>query len=103
MKGWLQKELRKLLSQRLWLLQLFPILTAVKNTLVVNHAGVIDLLSSSMGQYKRYGCTRMKVKVVNEVSFFYVILSLVLLLDGKCILSEWRHKKSSAMLDIRRH
>ncbi|CAI5443967.1 unnamed protein product [Caenorhabditis angaria] len=40
---------------------------AITQRLVINHEGVISLLSAAMSQYKRYNCIRMQKKVMLEM------------------------------------
>ncbi|CZR14503.1 Trafficking protein particle complex subunit 11 domain-containing protein [Caenorhabditis elegans] len=42
--------------------------TAIIQRLVVNHEGVISLLSAALAQYQKYGCLRMKKKVMMEMA-----------------------------------
>ncbi|ULT98334.1 hypothetical protein L3Y34_000017 [Caenorhabditis briggsae] len=41
---------------------------AITQRLVVNHEGVITLLSAALAQYQKYGCMRMKKKVMMEMA-----------------------------------
>uniref|UniRef100_A0A1I7UJS1 Trafficking protein particle complex subunit 11 n=1 Tax=Caenorhabditis tropicalis TaxID=1561998 RepID=A0A1I7UJS1_9PELO len=41
---------------------------AITQRLVVNHEGVISLLSAALAQYQKYGCLRMKKKVMMEMA-----------------------------------
>ncbi|EFP04454.1 hypothetical protein CRE_25710 [Caenorhabditis remanei] len=41
---------------------------AITQRLVVNHEGVISLLSAALAQYQKYGCMRMKKKVMMEMA-----------------------------------
>ncbi|CAI2349792.1 unnamed protein product [Caenorhabditis sp. 36 PRJEB53466] len=42
--------------------------TAIIQRLVVNHDGVISLLTAAMTQYKKYGCVRMQKKIMIEMA-----------------------------------
>ncbi|CAD6187927.1 unnamed protein product [Caenorhabditis auriculariae] len=44
---------------------------AIKQRLVVNHAGVISLLSAAMTHFKKYNCIRMQKKVMCEMADVY--------------------------------
>uniref|UniRef100_A0A1I7WZ19 Foie-gras_1 domain-containing protein n=1 Tax=Heterorhabditis bacteriophora TaxID=37862 RepID=A0A1I7WZ19_HETBA len=41
---------------------------AILHTLVVNHDGVIQLLTAARAQFKKYGCHRMQNKVMSEMA-----------------------------------
>ncbi|CAL2035158.1 unnamed protein product [Caenorhabditis brenneri] len=42
--------------------------TAITQRLVVNHEGVITLLSAALVQYQKYGCVRMRKKIMMEMA-----------------------------------
>uniref|UniRef100_A0A8R1I1D9 Foie-gras_1 domain-containing protein n=1 Tax=Caenorhabditis japonica TaxID=281687 RepID=A0A8R1I1D9_CAEJA len=42
--------------------------SAISQRLVINHEGVISLLTAAMAQYKKYGCVRMQKKVMIEMA-----------------------------------